>query len=108
MRPLSDAPPRYVRKGPRVRYKVPITPMIVDPKRERRTVPTVSGKSYPVLFGPGATSLLLYLSLNPGVKIDEILSTLEIERGSFQIRCNRLRRKRIVVGNRRYQINPVI
>lgn len=82
--------------------------MIVDIKHDRRTVPTASGKSFPVLFGPGATSLLMYLSLNPGAKLAEIKEALEIDRGQFLVRANRLRRKRIVAGNLRYQINPMV
>ena len=89
----------------RNRYAVPIKPMIVDLKHDRRTVPTPSGKQYPVLFGAGATSMLMYIALNPAAQGLEICAALEITRGSFQSRIQRLQDMNIVIGRWRYQIN---
>jgi hypothetical protein len=81
-------------------------PMIIDVKHDRRTVPTSSGKSYPVLFGAGATSMLMYIALNPGAQARDIQDTLEIDPGRFQSRIERLQDMRLVIGKRWYQINP--
>jgi len=79
--------------------------MIVDLKHDRRTVPTPSGKQYPVLFGAGATSMLMYIALNPAAQGLEICAALEITRASFQNRVQRLQDMNVVVGRWRYQIN---
>ena len=89
----------------RNRYAVPIKPMIVDLKHDRRTVPTPSGKQYPVFCGPGATSMLMYIALNPAAKGPEICAALEITRASFQSRVQRLQDMNVVIGRWRYQIN---
>ena len=98
------------RFGPRIspvrnRYAVPIRPMIVDLVHDRRTVPTPSGKQYPVLFGAGATSTLMYVALNPAARGPQICEALEITPAAFQRRIERLQDMRLVVGRWRYQIN---
>lgn len=98
-----------LRKSPlRVRNVVPIKPMIVDLEHDRRTVPTPSGKQYPVFCGPGATSMLMYIALNPAAQSPEICAALEITRASFQSRVQRLQDMNVVIGRWRYQINPAM
>jgi hypothetical protein len=97
------------RFGPRVyayaRNAVPVRPMIVDLKHDRRTVPTPSGKQYPVLFGAGATSVLMYLALHPKAKATEVREALEISPCAFQRRIERLRDMKVIVGDWHYAIN---
>ena len=82
--------------------------LMIDPKTDRRTPPTPTGKSYPVLFGPGTTSALLFVALHPGTLAANIHERLEVVRaGRNHNRLRKLQRDHLVVrGGQRYRFNP--
>jgi predicted ArsR family transcriptional regulator len=87
---------------------------IIDCAKCRVTVR--DGKRYPLLFGTGATPILMYVALNPRRSAREICEYLDISAGAFQQQIHdRLGARRLIVDRwasrgsgrkHRYVINP--
>ncbi len=87
----------------RTRYKVPIRPLTCG----RLTVPSKSGKQWPILFGIGATSVLMYVALRYGCTAREIRDALQISNAAWQNRSERLRHFGLLVYERRFRSNSL-
>lgn len=74
----------------------------------RHTVPDAHSRCLPVLFGSGATPVLMYIASHPGCRREEICEGLGIKNDQRIRRMERLSHFRIVIGKRRFYINPAL
>jgi hypothetical protein len=107
----TQLPPRQVQPTcfrRRSKRKPPVQSLrrMVDARGCRLTPPKASGRQWPVLFGPTATSLLMYVARNPRCKPSEARAFLESSESLLYSVVPRLRAMGLVIGDRQYELNP--
>ena len=79
---------------------------MVDSRGCRLTPAKASGRQWPVLFGPTATSLLVYVACNPRCKPSEARAFLECSESALYSVVPRLRAMGLIIGDQQYELNP--